>query len=188
MKKEDGLGVVLMIFLIVLICAVLGGMFFWYKDLKSDARENSVKSNMLLIQGAGKVSYEYNVMNKTTDKLIGTKLSEVDNNEKIDKGVINPFKQTNTIEEGEYDKYYVLTNEDLANLKLEVKNEEGSYYIIGYEKDEVIITKGYEGKYKLSDINKEDKKDNEEKTEDKQEEQKDEDKQETQEEKTEEEQ
>ncbi|MBR3133988.1 MAG: hypothetical protein IKG56_00820 [Clostridia bacterium] len=158
MKKESGLGIVLMIIIVCAIVAVAVGLFYWYRNLKNDVKDSSVKSDMLLIEGAGKVSYESNVMNKTTDKLIGTKISEVEKNENIDKYIIEAFKATNTIDEGDYDKYYILTNDDLKELKLEVTNKEGSYYIIGYEKDDVIITEGYEGKYRLSEINKEDNK------------------------------
>ena len=159
MKKESGLGIVLMIIIVCAIVAVAGGLFYWYRNLKNDVKDSSVKSDMLLIEGAAKVSYESNVMNKTTDKLVGTKISDVDNNENIDKYIIETFKATNTIAEGDYDKYYILTNDDLKELKLEVTNKEGSYYIIGYEKDDVIITEGYDGKYRLSEMNIEENKD-----------------------------
>ena len=157
MKRENGLGMVLMIIIIIIICLVATGVIYFYFQKKSDIRENSVKSDMLLIQGACKVNYESNVMKKTTDELIGTKLSETDDNENIDKDIINGFKETQVIEEDEYDKYYVLTNEDLKELKLEVTNREGAYYVVGYEKDDVIITMGYNGKFHLSEIEDEDK-------------------------------
>lgn len=153
MKKDNGLGMVLMIIIICLIIGIIGWGIWLYINMKGNLKENSIKSDMLLIQGACKVCYETNVMNKTEDKLIGTKMSEIENNEEITKSIIDDFKAMNIVKEKDYDKYYVLTNEDLKNLKLEVTNHEGSYYIIGYEKDDVIITMGYKGKFRLAELN-----------------------------------
>lgn len=82
--------------------------------------------------------------------------SEENNNNTDDEitKTINEFKNTQNITEEEYKKYYVLTDKNLEELKIDVKNEEKSYYLINYETNEVIITKGYEGKYKLSEIEK----------------------------------
>ncbi len=85
-----------------------------------------------------------------------------DNNKKNDKEddlikIVNNFKNTGIITEEEYAKYYVLTDKNLEDLKIKVKNEKNSYYLINYETNEVIITKGYEGKYKISQIEEENK-------------------------------
>ena len=58
----------------------------------------------------------------------------------------------NIIQEADYGKYYCLNNENLKQLNLDIENEEGSYYLVDYDDDIIIITKGYEGKYKLSEI------------------------------------
>lgn len=155
MKKEK---IVSMIGLVVLICIIfaVGGMIYWmFREKRQDLDESNVKSSMLLVEGACKVIYEDSVMKKSTDILVGTKISDVGNNDSINKEIIEDFKGKNIIEEGDYEKYYVLTDEDLEKLGMYFKNEKESYYIIGYEKDEVIITKGFNGKYKLSDINSE---------------------------------
>ena len=81
-----------------------------------------------------------------TNEVIGEKLSDCNNE------IINEFKAKNIIDESDYDKYYVLTNDDLDALKAYVKNQPNSYYLINYETYEVIITKGYNGCYKLSEI------------------------------------
>ena len=162
MKRENGLGMILMIIIVIIICLVAAVTIYFYFNRKSDIRDNSVKSDMLLIQGACKVNYESNVMKKTTDELIGTKLSETDDNEDIDKDVINGFKEKQVVKEDDYDKYYVLTNKDLKELKLEVTNREGAYYLIGYEKEDVIITSGYNGKYHLSELETEETEDSSE--------------------------
>lgn len=152
MKREDGLGVVGIVILIAFICAVIYAFYNVYKMQTNTQKDNDIKSNMLLIQGASKVLYESCVMNKTDDKLLGYKLSEIDGIEEINKKIINEFKEKNIIEEGEYEKYYVLTDSNLNELKVDVTNEENAYYIVGYEKNDIIITCGYNGKYRLEDI------------------------------------
>lgn len=165
------------------IIVIIGLTLFMLREKREDLNENNIQSSMLLIQGACKVLYEDSVMKKTTDNLIGTKISDVENADYINKSIIDKFKQTNTIEEGDYEKYYILTDTDLEKINVYVRNEKDSYYIVGYEKDDIIITKGYNGKYKLSDIEKEDSNQNSEnKSEEKQEEQKEEKKEEQQEE------
>ena len=37
-------------------------------------------------------------------------------------------------------------------VRNEVQNEKDSYYIVNYDDNEVYITKGYDGKYKLSEM------------------------------------
>lgn len=164
MKRESGVGVVGIILIVCFICGVAFGIYYLVMEKRTNEKDNLIKSDMLLIQGAGKVLYDDCIMKKTEDKLIGTKLSETDKNENINNEIINTFKETNTIEKDKYEKYFVLTDDNLAELKIDVKNEENSYYIIGYEDDEVIITQGYNGKYKLSEIdNDEDSEENKEK-------------------------
>ena len=156
MKEEKGLGVVGIIVIIFVIILITVGAFFMVKKIRNDLDDSKIKSSMLLIQGACKIIYEDGLMNKTEEGFVGVKLSEADNNESINKDIINQFKEKNIIEESEYEKYYILTDEDLDKLEIYVRNEEDSYYVIGYEKEDVIITKGYNGKYRLEDINKED--------------------------------
>ena len=67
--------------------------------------------------------------------------------------------EKNIITSEECEKYYVLKDENLQELSLEITNEEQSYYIVNYDTLEIIITKGCEyeeGKtlYKYSEIEK----------------------------------
>ena len=71
---------------------------------------------------------------------------------KIDDPIIKEFLNKNIIPEEEYKNYYVLTDDDLKRLDVDVKNEENAYYLVNYTSDEVIITSGLNGKYKLSEI------------------------------------
>ena len=70
----------------------------------------------------------------------------------IDDSIINDFISKNIISENEYGEYYVLNNDDLKKLDIDVENEENSYYIVNYTSGEVIITAGVDGKYKLSEM------------------------------------
>lgn len=156
MKQENGKGMiksllllVIMIAIIILICMSIN------KNIKTQ-KEDSVVSNMMLIKGSCKVFNENRIRNnKEENTLIGTKLSNIgDDTEAELKSIIEKFKNTQTITEEEYEKYYVLTDKNLEELNVDVKNEKNSYFLINYESNEVIITKGYEGKYKLSEIEK----------------------------------
>lgn len=86
--------------------------------------------------------------------------SEQNINSNIMYDTIEEFKKIQVISEEEYEKYYILTDEDLEKLKVDVKNEKNAYYLINYDSNEVILTKGYEGKYKLSDMEKTEKDEN----------------------------
>ena len=83
---------------------------------------------------------------------LGTKLSEMRND-----SILQEFLSNNILSESEYEKYYVLKDENLATAGLEITNYQDSYFIINYETYEVIVSKGckYSEKeilYKLSDI------------------------------------
>ncbi len=147
MKKEDGLSMIwagILICITIAIICVIG-----YRTNLNINKEKSedIKANMLLIQGACKVANQNSIVKKSSDALVGTKLTTADDS------IINKFKEIKIITESEYEKYYMLTNEDLEKLNLQIKNEKDSYYLINYETSDVLITKGYNGKYKLSEIN-----------------------------------
>lgn len=150
MKKESGLN---MISVIVIICIIIAMVAITVLKVRNDIKTEDVKeikSNMLLIQGASKVAKQNSVAKKTEDPLVGTKLNQIENNE-----IISRFKELNIIEESQYEKYYMLSNEDLEKLNIKVWNEENAYYLVNYDENEVIITSGINGKYKLSDMEKE---------------------------------
>lgn len=88
-------------------------------------------------------------------------------------GIIEYFKTLELIPAEEFEKYYVLTDDDLQKLNLDFKNEKDAYYLINYETSEVIFTKGLNGIYKLSEMSTDEQEENnkEENTESKSEEQ-----------------
>ncbi len=149
MKKEDGLN---MLGVIIIICIIIAVVTISILNIKKSIKVEStkeIKSNMLLIQGAAKVAKQNDIAKKKENALVGTKLNEIEDNE-----IISNFKALNIIEESAYEKYYMLTNEDLEKLNIKVWNEEGAYYLVNYDDNEVIITSGINGKYKLSDMEK----------------------------------
>lgn len=149
MKKENGLsipGVIIVMAIIILVS------FFIIKsviDTRTEERNKTLKSNMQIIQGTCKVLYQDTITKKEGAVLLGQKLSEADNYE------INEFKKLGVISEEEYEKFYVLTDKELADLKLEITNEAGSYYLVNYETGNVIITEGINGKFTLFEFEKE---------------------------------
>lgn len=147
MNKESGLGVVGIFFIIILIIMIISGAYYVTKKFIKNEENADIKANMLLIQGACKVLRQNSIVKKDDSILIGNKMSEM-----TEDSIINEFKAKNIIDESNYDKYFVLSNEDLKNLNIEVQNEKDSYYIVNYNDNEVYITKGYDGKYKLSEM------------------------------------
>ena len=147
MKSENGLGIISIIIIIVIIAGLITGAVIYINKSLDTEKSEDIKSNMLLIQGATRVLKQNSIVQKNTDMFVGTKISEMQ-----DDDIINKFKALNIIEESQYEKYYCLNNDNLKQLNIEVQNEEGSYYLVNYDDDVIIITKGYEGKYKLSEI------------------------------------
>ena len=147
MKKENGLGIISVILIIIVIAGIVTASVLLINKTIDEGKDNDIKANMLLIEGATKVLKQNSIVQKNTDMFVGTKISDMPEDE-----LINNFKTLNIIEESEYGKYYCLNNENLKQLNLDIENEEGSYYLVNYDDDIVIITKGYEGKYKLSEL------------------------------------
>ena len=176
MKQENGKGMIKALILLVIIICVIVVIIKSISSNISEQKNNNLMANMLTIKSTCKVYNENRLRTKSEEAIIGTKISDInvkeenkeqaedkqneeenkDEDKKIDinESVIEEFKNLQVISEEEYSKYYVLTNENLQELNIEVTNEKDSYYLINYETNEVIFTKGYEGKYKLSDIEK----------------------------------
>lgn len=151
---------VLRIIIWIIIIGIIGGGVYLivnkFNNIKSREEDNDIKSNMLQIQAKAKVIKENNDKENSnkndsekTENFVGTKLSDFNQDDEI----IKKFKELNLINEEDYDKNFVLNNDDIEKMNLQdVKNEQDSYYIVNYETEEVYITKGLDGKYKLSDM------------------------------------
>ena len=147
MKSEKGLGIIGIILIIIIIAGLITGAVFFIKTRINNEKNDSIRSDMLLIQGTCAKIKQESIKAKNTDMYVGTKISDMNEDE-----IINNFKGLNIVPEDQYEKYYCLNNDNLKALNLDIQNEEGSYYLINYDDNEVIITKGYQGKYKLSEI------------------------------------
>ena len=101
---------------------------------------DELEYNMKIIQENAKKFIE------NQNEKVGKKITEVEND------IINDFKKKRIIEENDYDKVYVLEDEDLKKLNTKFINADGTYYLINYETFDVINTKAIDGKYKLSEI------------------------------------
>ena len=91
---------------------------------------------------------------KEENKYLGVKVSEAK-----DDALINDFLKNNVLQENEYDKFYILKDEELQKAGLKITNYEGSYFLVNYDNYEIIITKGFqynkdEMLYKLSEVEK----------------------------------
>ena len=138
MKKESGMGLLAIIFIIVLIIVLVVLGYYTVKKITKDKKLEDIKANMLLIQGKCKILEENTKVNKNEDNIFGKKVSDMKEDQ-----IVAQFLEKNIIPEDKLDKYYVLSNEDLNNMEIDVQNEENSYYIVNYEEDSVYITKGY---------------------------------------------
>ena len=154
MKKNNGMGIIKLILMVALIIlVVIAGVYFARKKYR-EVKAETIKTDMLQVQWKLKDYIDKQTVKGEEKKYLGTKISEMKDNE-----IIKDFLAKNVIPEEEYEKYYVLQDENLAEAGLEITNYEGGYFLINYDTYEVIDTKGYnksddEILYKLTDINK----------------------------------
>jgi len=104
---------------------------------------------MLLIQGVAKVKKSRFNVSKKNEELVGVKVSD-----KLEDSIIKKFISDLEIPSEDYSKYYILYDDDLKKLDLEIRNADNSLYVVNYDTGEVYITKAYKGKYRLSEIDK----------------------------------
>ena len=154
LNNENGIGVVGVIILIVVILAILGVALYFIQLKYNEEKIETIKTNMLKISWKTAEIMEKAKASGTDPEYIGTKMSEMINDERLQQ-----IKEKKIIAEEDYEKYYVLSDEDIVKLGIEnVKNEEDSLYLLNYDNtSEIIISKGckYLGRdvfYKLSDI------------------------------------
>ena len=152
MKKENGLTHMTTIFLVIIILVlILVAVRFVELQYKNEESE-TIKTNMLAIQGKAKIIAEEEKALKK--ELAGIKISDKKEEENIKKLL---EQQNITIDENS--KYYVLDKENLKEIGLgNIELESDQYYIVNYDNLEILYTKGVQiGDnilYKLSDFNK----------------------------------
>lgn len=152
MKKENGLTHMTTIFLVIIILVlILVAVRFVELQYKNEESE-TIKTNMLAIQGKAKIIAEEEKALKK--ELAGIKISDKKEEENIKKLL---EQQNITIDENS--KYYVLDKENLKEIGLgNIELESDQYYIVNYDNLEILYTKGVQigdnVLYKLSDFNK----------------------------------
>ena len=147
-NNEYGLTAIKLIFtMIILIAIIIVAVFVVIKLVESN-HVTDIKTDLLYIQAKCKVLHDKKVVD-TNQSLLGEEINEFQGNDMINQTV-----------SGE-DKWYKLSQNDLEQIGVGYLNaEEG--FIVNYETQEVIYAQGVQENegvfYKLSDIIKEDEK------------------------------
>lgn len=152
MRKENGMGhIALIIWILIIILLVAGGIYLGIKLIKDNIIEN-LTTDMLLVQGKIRVIGEENSMNSEEHELQGKKVAD-----NLEDEIIKSLLEKEVIKQDEedFDKYYIIDSETLTNLGLE-SNLKDEYYIVSYASYEIIYTKGIqidkEMHYTLTDL------------------------------------
>ena len=135
--------------LVIFMIFATGTIFQRYIKINNVQKDRSVRADMLLIQGVAKVKKSRFNVSKKNEELVGVKVSD-----KLDDAIIRKFIIDLNIPAEDYSNYYILYDDDLKKLDLEIRNADNSLYVVNYDTGEVYITKAYKGKYRLSEIDK----------------------------------
>lgn len=135
--------------LVIFMIFATGTIFQRYIKINNVQKDRSVRTDMLLIQGVAKVKKSRFNVSKKNEELVGVKVSD-----KLEDPIIKKFISDLEIPSEDYSKYYILYDDDLKKLDLEIRNADNSLYVVNYDTGEVYITKAYKGKYRLSEIDK----------------------------------
>lgn len=135
--------------LVIFMIFATGTIFQRYIKINNVQKDRSVRADMLLIQGVAKVKKSRFNVSKKNEELVGVKVSD-----KLEDSIIKKFISDLEIPAEDYSKYYILYDDDLKKLDLEIRNADNSLYVVNYDTGEVYITKAYKGKYRLSEIDK----------------------------------
>lgn len=152
MKRNTGMGMIKLILMLLFIILIVATTVYLVRMQYNKVKIETIKTDLLQVQWKIKDYIDKQTVQGEEKQYLGTKLSEM-----IDDPILQDFFSNKILSEAEYEKYYVLKDENLATAGLEITNYTDSYFIINYETYEVIVSKGckYSEKeilYKLSDI------------------------------------
>ena len=140
-------------FIMLLIAAIAIGVVYYLKSKYNVEQLETIKTNMLLIEGKTKIVTEKVRIKEKDATYVGTKIEKETENEKI-----NKLQEKGIIDLNEKDvNYYILEQLHLEQLGLaNIELEEGMY-IVEYTTNEIIYSEGIEiddniKVYKLSQI------------------------------------
>lgn len=141
----------IIIVIIIIVSIIYAIVRILNKEYNNEEYE-TIKTNMLLIQGKTEVIAQKVEIEEEDAKYIGTEIKEKQNDEKIQNLI-----SKNIIDiESEENKYYCIDNANLEELGLgniQINN----YFIVDYKQNDVIFIDGIENEegiiiYKLSDM------------------------------------
>lgn len=150
MKSEKGMNLIGVIFI---ICILIVAGFFGYKAAKSFVETNKqedIKTNMISIQSKIKIIKDKHKVSEE-NALLGIKL-EGNTTFNINEQLKNALEERRV----ETTNYYILTQEDLNNQKLQnIKINNDEFYVVDYDTCEVFYSKGEDWGYSLEKMNPE---------------------------------
>lgn len=164
MQNQKGMSQIVLIISIVIITLATIYIVNIVKEQLNKKTVEDYETDMLMIQSKVKILDEEVNMKKDEIELEGKNILENLEQEKI-KQILD--KKLISQEEENFEKYYILENEDLEKIGLSNIKLKKGFYIVNYTTDEVIYSEGIsDGKniyYKLSEIKeiKNSKQDNE---------------------------
>lgn len=154
MKNNTGVGIIKIVILMIIIAIIAFCGVYLVRIKYNETKLQTLKTDMLQVQWKIKSYVDNQTVKKEENKYLGVKVSEAK-----DDALINDFLKNNVLQENEYDKFYILKDEELQKAGLKITNYEGSYFLVNYDNYEIIITKGFqynkdEMLYKLSEVEK----------------------------------
>lgn len=163
MKKNKNRGITLasLVITIIVLLIIAGISVYSGTDIIKRAKLEELKTNMLLIETKAKECVENAnfKLGKIDNLSDDEKINRINEAKKELKGIEITEADNINIEPSDYNYYYYKLTEDnlkdmgLSNIKLSDTDE---LYIVKYDiqnaKVEIYNTKGYEGKYSLTDI------------------------------------
>lgn len=167
LKKENGITIVALVITVIIMLMLAGVGVYYASDAMKKGKLEDIKTDMISIKTKAKiVAEEYNF--KDIENLVGTKLDNDAEQEgiqfetyEIPDELKNIFEAKDENGEAKFDitKLYVWTSEDLERQSLGAINiDDEAFYIVYYNLDntnecEIYYSKGFEGKYSLSELN-----------------------------------
>lgn len=166
LKRQSGITIIALVITVILMIMLAGVSVYYGSDAMKKGKLEDIKTNMISINAKAKiVAEEYNF--KDIENLVGTKLDENEEQEglqtetyKISDELKRMFEGKNENGEAKFDitRLYVWANEDLESQSLgaiDIDNEK--FYIVYYNLEntnecEVYYSKGFDGKYSLSEL------------------------------------
>lgn len=167
LKRQSGITIVALIITVIIMIMLAGVSVYYASDAIQKGKLEDIKTDMISIKAKAKiVAEEYNF--KDIENLVGTKLdNDVEQTGiqfgtyKIPDELQKIFEAKDENGEAKFDitRLYVWTKEDLKAQSLgAIDIDDEAFYIVYYNLEntnecEVYYSKGFEGKYSLSELN-----------------------------------